>query len=268
MKDNFFQNNRDMWNEWAELHAGSGFYDTGGFIKGRCTLDAIELDEVGDVNGKSLLHLQCHFGMDTLSWARRGAKVTGVDFSDKAIEIARNLSDETGLQADFICSNLYDLPRNLKGEFDIIYTSAGVLCWLPDLREWADVIAQFLKRGGFFYIREEHPVITMLFDDNPDVSKPEIQNSYFHKPEPDIYPTEGSYAGVKTRRIHHSHEWTHGLGDIINSLIAAGLRIEFLHEYPKLFFKAMPYMTQDREGYWRIEGDKIPLLFTLKAGKH
>ncbi len=265
--DDYLQHNREMWNEWAELHAGSEFYNVAGFLPGKSTLHALEVEEVGDVTGKTLLHLMCHFGMDTLSWARRGAKVTGTDFSDKAIDIARNLGKQTGIKADFVCSNLYDLPDTLKGEFDIVYTSAGVLCWLPDLNQWAGVIAQFLKSGGFFYIREEHPFLTMLFDENPEAVKPEIRNSYFHVPEPEIYPTEGSYAGVKTARIHHSHEWTHPLGDIINALIAAGLKIAFLHEFPVLFFKALPYMVPDGEGGWRIPGDKIPLTFTLKAVK-
>jgi SAM-dependent methyltransferase len=265
--DKYFKNNQDMWNDWAPLHAASQFYDVAGFRKGRCTLYPIELEEVGDVTGKSLLHFQYHFGLDTLSWARRGAKVTGIDFSDKAVDIARSLSKETEIKADFVNSNIYDLPKNLTGQFDVVYTSAEVLCWLPDLKGWADVIVQFLKPGGFFYILEGHPFLNMLYTDNLNAVVPEITKSYFYTPEPEEYQTDSSYTGDKTQIKHTGDEWMHSLGDIINSLISAGLKIEFLHEYPKIFFKAMPYMVQDKDGYWRIPGDKIPLIFTLKATK-
>ncbi|UCD08266.1 MAG: class I SAM-dependent methyltransferase [Dehalococcoidales bacterium] len=259
--------NKEMWNEWATLHAGSEFYDVEDFKNEKCSLYPVEVEEIGDVNGKSLLHLMCHFGKDTLSWARRGAKVTGVDFSDNAIDIARSLAGELKLDAEFICCNLYDLPQNLDRQFDIVYTSAGVLCWLPDLDEWGCVIAQFLKSGGFFYILEGHPFLNMLLDEDPNAVEPEILRSYFYTPEPEIYQSESSYTGQQTSKIHTGKEWTHSIGDIVNSLISAGLRIEFLHEFPYIFFNAMPYMKQDNQGSWRIPGDKIPLIFTLKAMK-
>ncbi|MFC1947394.1 class I SAM-dependent methyltransferase [Chloroflexota bacterium] len=259
--------NREMWNEWATLHVETEHYDVESFKNGRCTLYPVAVEEMGDVKGKSLLHLMCHFGMDTLSWARRGAKVTGMDFSDKAIGIARSLAGELNLDADFICCNLYDLPQNLDKQFDIVFTSAGVLCWLPDLEQWAGVIAQFLKSGGYFYILEGHPFLNMLLDEDPDAAQPEILRSYFYTPEPEVYQSDASYAGVKTSKTHTGNEWTHSMGDIVNSLISAGLRIEFLREYPYIFYKAMPYMKQDDQGAWRIPGDKIPLIFTLKAMK-
>ena len=261
------ESNREMWDEWAMLHLDSEHYDVDSFKKGKCSLYPVAVEEVGEVSGKSLLDLMCHFGKDTLSWARRGAKVTGVDFSENAIKIARSLTDELKLDAEFICCNLYELPQNLDRQYDIVYTSAGVLCWLPDLEEWGRVIAQFLKSGGFFYILEGHPFLNMLLDEDPNSVKPEILRSYFYTPEPEVYQSEGSYSGDKTSKIHTGKEWTHSLGDIVNSLISAGLRIEFLHEYPYIFFKAMPYMKQDSEGSWRIPGDKIPLIFTLKAMK-
>ena len=261
------ESNREMWNEWATLHAGSEFYDVESFKKGKCSLYPVAVEEMGDVNGKSLLHLMCHFGKDTLSWARRGAKITGMDFSDNAINIARSLSEELGLDAEFICCNLYDLPQHLDKQFDIVFTSAGVLCWLPDLEKWGRVIAQFLNSGGFFYLLEGHPFLNMLLDEDPNALKPEILRSYFFTREPEVYQSEASYAGVKTSKVHTGKEWTHSLGDIVNSLISTGLRIEFLHEYPYIFFKAMPYMVQDYQRAWRIPGDKIPLIFTLKATK-
>ena len=266
MSDFDLESNRDMWNEWAELHVNSEFYDVESFKNGRSRLYPVAVVEVGDVRGKSLLHLMCHFGMDTLSWARQGAEVTGVDFSDKAINSARSLAGELELDAEFICCNLYDLPQNLDRQFDIVFTSAGVLCWLPDLKEWGRVIAQFLKGGSFFYILEGHPFLNMLLDE-ANTSIPEIFRSYFYNPEPEIYQSDASYDGVKTSKTHTGKEWTHSLGDIVNSLISAGLRIEFLHEYPYIFYKALPYMKQDDQGSWRIPGDRIPLIFTLKATK-
>ena len=265
--DEYMKNNQEMWDDWAPLHAQSEFYDVEGFKKGRCTLYPIELEEMGDVSGKSLLHLQCHFGLDTLSWARQGAKVTGIDFSDKAIEIARSLSKELGIDANFVCSDVYDLPEKPKDEFNIVYTSAGVLCWLPDLKRWAEIISRFLKPGGFFYILEGHPFLNMLLSDSPDTTGPEITRSYFYTAEPEEYQIDGSYAGVKTDKPHTGHEWTHSMGDIINSLISSGLRIEFLHEFPVIFFRCLPFMEPDDNGLWRIPGDEIPLIFTLKAFK-
>jgi SAM-dependent methyltransferase len=202
--------------------------------------------------------------MDTLSWARLGAKVTGVDFSDKAIDIARSLSKELAIEADFICSNIYEIPGNLNGEFDIIYTSAGVLGWLSDLKKWAEIISHYLKPGGFFYILESHPS-SHVYDDSENVTELKVEYSYFHSPEPMKWEIEGSYAGAQTGSQYTSYEWTHSLGDIINSLISSGLRIEFLHEFPILFFKGLPFMRKDEDGWWRIKGDKIPLIFTLKA---
>jgi SAM-dependent methyltransferase len=264
--DEYLKKNRDMWNDWAPLHTESEFYDVKGFKNGRNTLDFIELEEMGDVSGKALLHLQCHFGLDTLSWARLGTRVTGVDFSDKAIDIARSLSKELGIEADFICSNIYDLPENLNGKSDIVYTSGGVLCWLPDLKQWAEIIAHFLKPGGFFYIREGHPILN-IFDDSEDVVELKIARSYFHKAESEIYETAGSYTGAPTDRPHTGHEWTHSMDDIINALISSGLKIEFLHEYPVIFFKRWPFMEQDEENWWRLEGDRLPLTFSIKATK-
>jgi len=264
--DEYLRNNREMWNDWALMHAESEFYDVEGFKNGRCTLNSIELEELGDVSGKSLLHLQCHFGLDTLSWARLGVKATGTDFSDKAIALACSLSKETGIKADFICCNIYDLPKNLSGKFDIVYTSGGVLCWLPDLMKWAEIISHFLKPGGFFYIFEEHP-FTVVFDNSAGVTELKVTQSYFHTAEPVAWEVTGSYAGGKTDRLHTSYEWTHSMGDIINALISGGLRIEFVHEFTLCSWRRFPFMEQDEAGWWRIKGDKIPLTFSLKATK-
>jgi len=264
--DKYIKGNLDLWNELTPIHARSAFYDVEGFKKGRCTLKSIELEELGDVSGKSLLHLQCHFGLDTLSWARLGAKVTGVDFSDESITLARSLSKELGIKANFICSDIYDLPKVLNKKFDIVYTSAGILCWLPDLKKWAGVIALFLKPGGFFYIFEEHP-FTVVFDNSAGVTELKVTQSYFHAAEPVAWEVTGSYTGEKTDRPHTSYEWTHSMGDILNALMSSGLKIEFVHEFPLCVWRRFPFMEQDKAGWWRIKGDKIPLAFSLKATK-
>jgi SAM-dependent methyltransferase len=204
--DEYMGKNRELWDEITPIHVQSDFYDLEGFKNGRSSmLYPIEIEEVGDVGEKSLLHLQCHFGMDTLSWARLGAKVTGADFSEKAIEMARSLSKELNIEADFVLSNIYDLPKHLKGEFDIIYTSGGVLYWLPDLKRWGEIIAHFLKPGGFFYILEGHP-FSCVFDDSQDATELKVKYSYFHIPEPTKWEPEGDYADPDAVVTHGSYE--------------------------------------------------------------
>jgi SAM-dependent methyltransferase len=264
--DKYLEQNKELWNELTPVHEKSGMYDVAGFKAGRCTLRPLELEEVGDVKGKSLLHLQCHFGMDTLSWARRGAKATGADFSGEAIKLARKLSKETGIKADFIESDIYKLPEVLKGKFDIVFTSYGVLCWLPDMTKWALVISRFLKPGGFFYIAEGHPFAT-VFDNSRTAKKLEVAVPYFPKAEPKYWEPEGDYADPGYVSSHGTYEWMHPIGEIVNALIQAGLKIEFLHEFPESFYKAMPFMIQDKNGAWRVEGDPIPLVFSIKAKK-
>ena len=263
--DKYIKDNLELWNEMTPINANSVFYDVEGFKKGRNTLLSIELEEVGDVSGKSLLHLQCHFGMDTLSWARLGAKTTGVDFSDKAIALARSLSKETGIKSDFICTDIYKLPDILNKKFDIVFTSYGVLCWLPDLEKWAQIISHFLKRGGMFYIVEGHPVLN-IFDNSKSATELRVTQSYFHSKEPIKWEPELTYAEASVTTKHPSYEWTHSLGDIINPLIGAGLRIEHLHEFPFSFWRWSSFVRRDNDGWWRLDED-IPLIFSLKATK-
>jgi len=267
--DYHLQTNLEHWNELTSIHARSAFYDLEGFKAGQSSLKPIEVEELGDVAGKSLLHLQCHFGMDTLSWARRGARVTGVDFSDRAIATARALSQELDLEAAFVCFDIYNLPNVLSGEFDIVFTSYGVLCWLPDLDRWARVIAHFLKPGGTFYIVEEHP-LTNIFEDDPTTGGFKIAYSYFHSPEPLRWEGEGTYADRNAQVEHRTtFEWTHSLSDIFNALRMAGLRLEFFHEFPYLMYRRLMCMEAGEDGWWRFQDHSIniPLMFSLKASK-
>lgn len=262
----YMNTNRRYWEEVVDLHAKSAFYGVEGFKAGENKLNELERSEVGDVRGKTLLHLQCHFGLDTLSWARLGANVTGMDYSETAIRQARELAAEVGLEARFICCNLYDLPANLKGEFDIVYTSYGVLTWLPDIKEWARIAAAHVKRGGFFYIAEFHP-FAMVFDDEADHLR--FRYPYFLK-EPLVFEDLGSYVD-RTARLMASkdYEWNHGLGDIVSALIEAGLKIEFLHEHAFTVFEQLPFLVPSGNGTWKFPkgAQPIPLMFSLKASK-
>lgn len=253
--------NRANWDERTAVHLR--WYGVEAFKAGETSLRPIELGEMGDVGGKSLLHLQCHFGMDTLSWARRGARVTGVDFSPAAIEQARALAGELGIQATFVCSDVYDLPQVLDDRFDIVFASYGVLVWLPDLTRWAQVVGHFLRPGGTFYIVDGHPLSHLLDDEG---QRPEPGVRYFHDAEPYRAEKHGSYVGETTPFEHPvTYQWQHSLGDIISALAAAGLTIEFLHEWPCAGYQAFPGMSQGEDGFWHAPGDVWPMLYSLKA---
>ncbi len=258
--------NRLNWNDRVPIHLASSFYDVDGFRASKNDLMPVELAELGDMRGKSLLHLQCHFGLGTLSWANRGAIVAGVDFSGPAIEAARALAAELGIAARFIEANVYDLPAVLAEQFEIVFTSYGVLCWLPDLSEWARIVAHFLRPGGTFYIVEGHP-LTFTLDDEPGVDTLQHCFSYFAT-APLRSDEDGTYAAPSTHLAHRTtYEFTHTLGEIVTALCAAGLRIEFLHEFPFLMWPKLPFMRRDDQGYYRlIQGDgTLPLLFSLMA---
>jgi SAM-dependent methyltransferase len=261
------------WNDMVEPHVKSEFYDVEGFKKGRNTLDKIVLEGVGNVDGKSLLHLQCHFGLDTLSFARLGAKVTGVDFSPKAIKHARAIAQELNIPSTFVCSDIYDLYNQLsieqgdKDGFDIVFTSQGVLCWLPDLKRWAEVISHFLKPRGFFFIQESHPFAHVFDDENS--SEFRIRHPYFLK-EPMLFDGDSSYAvSYFETKNTASYEWMHPVSEIINSLINVGLSIEYFEEYPYMFGKHFEFLEKGIDGFWHLPSGRgdIPLMFSLKARK-
>jgi SAM-dependent methyltransferase len=261
--------NQRWWDEAVPVHAASAFYDVEGFKAGKTSLLPVELAEVGEVRGKSLLHLQCHFGLDTLSWARQGASVTGIDFSAAAIDTAQKLAAETGIEARFLQTDLYDLPKVLDGEFDIVFTSYGVLVWLADIREWARIAASFLKPGGVFYIIEAHPLSDALAEDaSADAFR--LDGSYFEKPEPTRWEGEGDYADATAKFENKvTYEYSHSLGDIVSSLIDAGLQVEFLHEHPFCAWARLPSMSRGDDGYYRLPGDdaRFPFMFSLRALK-
>ena len=266
--------NRALWAEWTPIHVRSAFYDVEGWKSGaRPDLYPLLVEEVGDVAGKDLLHLQCHFGLDTLAWVRRGARATGVDISERGIAAARRLSAETGLDATFVVSDVLELPSNLEGcDFDVVFTSLGALNWLPDVPRWAEVAAHFVRPGGFFYIAEAHP-FAWVFDDDDTATELRLRYHYWPSPEPLAFPNHGSYADPDAPVSEPvEYAWQHSMGEIITSLAAAGLRIEYLHEHPWVPWKMFPFMveTEAGSGVWRLpapDDARLPLLFSLKATK-
>jgi len=256
--------NRSAWDRWTEVHRRSEFYDLEGFKAGAGSLREIELAEVGDVAGRSLLHLQCHFGMDTLSWARRGAKALGVDFSEEAVRTARSLAEELSIPCRFLCCDVYELPRRLDEAFDIVFASYGVIWWLPDLAAWSRVAARYVKPGGFFYMAEFHPVLTAFGDGGEAFRHP-----YFFDPEPEEETVEGTYAdreaGIRTR----TYGWPHHLGEVVGALADAGLQIRHLHEFPFSPWGCFPFLEESSPGRWTVKGmgGRVPAVFAVKAGK-
>ena len=265
----YMDSNRRNWNQRTPVHARSDFYDVQGFKRGKLTLRPLEREELGDVTGKSLLHLQCHFGLDTMSWARLGAKVTGVDFSDEAIDLARSMSRELGIEAKFVLGNVYDLPGVLSGEFDIVFTSYGVLVWLPDLKRWAEVIAHFLKPGGDFYIADFHPFGNVFYDEEDATDLRPYYKYSDQADDPIEFSSGPTYTDGSPKLTSTTYEWNHSVGDILNSLISAGLTIKFFHEFHFSGYRALPMMEKGEDGWWRLpEGqESVPLVFSLKATK-
>ena len=260
--------NRLNWDERVRIHVASDFYNVAAFRAGATTLLPVEVEEVGEVLGKTLLHLQCHFGLDTLSWAQVGALVTGVDFSGAAITTAQTLAQELKIDARFIESNVYGLREALTGTFDVVFASYGVLVWLPDLPEWGRIMASFVRPGGFLYIIDGHPFFHM-FADSPSGKDLRLVNRYFTS-EALSYEEDGTYADPNAKLEHkRQYEFQHTLGEIVTSLVDAGLQIEFLHEFPFSAYAALPDMEKGDDGYYRLteQDGLVPFLFSLKARK-
>jgi 2-polyprenyl-3-methyl-5-hydroxy-6-metoxy-1,4-benzoquinol methylase len=247
--------NRRMWDERVPIHVGSRFYDVDGWKAGRKNrlVAPFEASEIGDVRGTRLCHLQCHIGMDTLTFARLGAEVVGVDFSAPAIEAARALAAEVGLDATFVQSTVDDARAHVVGDFDIVYTSWGALIWLSDLDAWARTIASLLRPRGFLYVADQHPMTSRY-------SGPYFRDEPFADDDP------GTYADLDAATVHNeSYEWHHTMGEIVTAVADAGLRIELLHEHPILVWQNSPDMVQGDDGMWRAPDDRIPQSFSLRA---
>ena len=258
-----FDTNRETWNEKVAIHAKSDFYNLNDFKNGKSSLNKYEVTALGDVSNKSLLHLQCHFGQDTMSWARMGANCTGIDLSDEGIRLAKQLNKELGLSAKFICCNVLDVSKHVKNQFDIVFTSYGTIGWLPDLKPWAQMIFERLKVGGVFYIVEFHPIAWMFdYATNP----PKLAYGY-HQKEVIYEEYEGTYADEKSKMISKEYGWNHSLGEIITSLTNARLTIKYLNEYDASPYNIFPELETNNDGMYELSNKLYPLLFELKAIK-
>ncbi len=262
-EQNYLEVNKESWNKRVDIHLKSEFYHVKDFINGETSLNKIELEALGDVRGKRILHLQCHFGQDTLSLARMGAQVTGVDLSDKAIEAARDLALKIDQEATFICCDIYDLPDYLNDTFDIVFTSYGTIGWFPDLMKWAGIIKNYLKPGGYFIIAEFHPVIWM-FDNDFD----KIGYNYF-KEDPIVETESGTYADVDSEIEITSVTWNHSLSEVMTSLLDHQLIIVEFKEYDYSPYSCFKNVEEFEPGKFRIKHleNKIPMVYILKAVK-
>ncbi len=260
---NYTDINKTLWNRKTEIHYSSDFYDVDSFINGKDSLNPIETGLLGDITNKKILHLQCHFGLDTISLSRHGALATGIDFSEKAIEKAKILNELLGTNAKFVLSDIYKLPEVLDEKYDIVFTSYGVVGWLPDMNKWAGIINRFLKQGGEFIMVEFHPVVWMF-----DYDFKQIEFNYMDT-APIIEELEGTYTDRKAPLKEKSVSWNHGLSSVIDSLIKTGLTITDFREYNYSPYDCFKNTVKIDERKFKIKGleDKIPMLYSLKAVK-
>ena len=265
MKNDFdyIKTNKQTWNNKTAIHIESEFYNNKSFLEGKSTLNSIELSLLGDLNNKRILHLQCHFGQDTMTFSRLGAKATGIDFSDKAIEKARTFSEKLNLDTTFICCDIYDIPNHLDEKFDIVFTSYGTIGWLPDTDKWAAVVSHFLKQKGRFIMADFHPVIWMFDNDFKKVFY-----CYFNI-EPIIELESGTYADKNSKIETKTITWNHPTGEVLNALIQSGLEINSFNEYDYSPYNCFNQTEEFEKGKFRIKqlGNKIPMVFSIEATK-
>ncbi|MGB5437769.1 MAG: class I SAM-dependent methyltransferase [Maribacter sp.] len=263
LAENYIRINKELWNNRTDFHLKSDFYDLDGFLNGRSSLNAIELQLLGDVRGKSMLHLQCHFGQDSISLARLGANVTGVDLSDKAIDQARELSKKCGVNIEFINCDIYELPNFLNKKFDIVFTSYGTIGWLPDLNTWAQIVSRFLKPNGKFVFVEFHPIVWMFDDDFTKVAYNYLNTG------PIIETQKGTYADKNADIDQEYISWNHGISEVANSLIQNNLEIRSLGEYDYSPYNCFNKTIEFEPHKYRIEhlGNKIPMVYSMLCTK-
>ena len=261
--ENYLAINQKLWNDKVDHHVNSEFYNMAGFINGQSSLKFVETELLGAVAGKNILHLQCHFGQDSISMARMGAKVTGVDFSDKAIAQAKKLAQKLDVTTQFVCCDVYDSPQHLNKKFDLVFTSYGTIGWLPDVKKWADVISHFLKPGGHLVFVEFHPVVWMM-----DEQFNTITHNYFND-APIVERTEGTYADKDADLKNESISWNHGLAEVVQALLDAGLNVTHLKEYDFSPYPCFDNIVETKPGQWQVKGKegKLPMLYSLVATK-
>jgi len=260
--------NRANWDDRVPVHLASSFYDVDGWLASGRGPRPEELDAIGDVDGLDLVHLQCHFGMETLSFARAGARVTGLDFSPAAITEARSLADRAGLadRARFVEADVLRAADALApNTYDIVYVSLGALCWLPSITQWATQAAALLRPGGRLYLHDVHPLTLALADDNLLVER-----SYFEETEPVSDNDDATYTDGQGRLVNtRTYEWNHALGEIVTAVLAQGLRLDKLVEHDWTGWPRFPWLIETDGRRWHAPAGKprVPLSFTLLASR-
>jgi SAM-dependent methyltransferase len=265
--DERLQANRTHWDDRTDIHVRSDFYDVDGWLRAGRAPRSYEAEALGDVSGLRLLHLQCHFGLDTLTWARAGALVTGLDFSPAAIDVACDLARRAGLadRAEFVCASVYDATSALgNATFDVVYVSLGALCWLPSVEQWAAQVGALVAPGGRFYIHDVHPVAWALADDSFD-----FEHTYFEEQDaPFVDDSDTTYTDSDRPLLHNrSYEWNHSIGEIVTALIRNGLRLDWLVEHDWTVWQRWPWLVQVDDGKWVPPPGmgRPPLTFSLHA---
>ncbi len=264
--------NKANWDERAPAHAVSPDYEVESFIADPAFLSGVvrfDLPRLGDIRGLRGVHLQCHIGTDTISLARLGASMTGLDFSAPALDQARALAKRTGADATFVESDVYAAADLLGREvFDLVFTGIGALCWLPSVSRWAAVVAALLRPGGRLFIREGHPMLWAL-DDERDDDLLVVTYPYFEREEPMVFSADGTYVATDTEFEHTvTHEWNHGLGEIVTALLDAGMNVTGLTEHDSVPWEALPgKMERVAGGEWRLADQpwRLPHSYTLQA---
>jgi SAM-dependent methyltransferase len=255
-----------MWDERVPVHLGSAFYDVDGFKAGQPQVEPFEVDELGALGDLRLAHLQCHFGLDTLDLVRMHPtlEAVGLDFSGPAVEAARSLAAEVGLEgrARFVQADVHAAAEALApATFDVVYTGKGAICWLPDLRPWAEQCAQLLRPDGWLYVCEFHPVGFTFGEQTPTV-----EHDYFET-EPIADEMVGSYADLGAATVHNlSYQWQHPLPALFEALIGAGFTLRFFHEWDHTLFQLNEWLVRGGDGRYRWPGPgRLPLMYSLKA---
>jgi SAM-dependent methyltransferase len=260
--------NRANWDSRVDIHFGSEGYGVDKFMNDPTHLSQVvtfDKEKLGDVTGKRMIHLQCHIGTDTISWARLGADVTGIDLSEKSIAAAQELSRISATPARFVVSELYDAPMVVPEKFDVVYTGVGAICLLPDIEGWAQVVASFLEPGGLFYMREGHPMMWTI--DWEDTERLSVTDPYFETVEPLAEVEEETYAGEGVVTSPLNYGWNHGMGETLNALLHAGFCIDAVEEYDACEWQGLDQMVEGEDGYWRLPDgrERLPLMWSVLA---
>ena len=274
MTDDYLTVNRSNWDERAPAHAASPGYAIDRFVGDPDYIsDVVRFDvpRLGDLRGLTGVHLQCHIGTDTVSLARLGARMTGVDFSPAALVEARRLAERLGLEVDFVESDVYSVLDVLpKASYDLVFTGIGALCWLPDIRRWAQVVAGLLRPGGRLFLRDGHPMLWSLDETRTD-DLLAVEYPYFERPEPIVSDEEGTYVETDARFTNNiTHSWNHGIGEVVTALLDNGMRLTMLVEHDSVPWEGLPgKMTQIGDGEWQLADRpwRVAHSYTLQAAK-